>query len=107
MVFSSHLFLFYYLPLFLRLYYAVPRRGKTLLIAASSYAFYAWANPIWAVLMFLNSGVDFVCGLVLLRLSGQTWEGPLPPILSKERPRTSGQKLALALSITTNLSLLG
>jgi alginate O-acetyltransferase complex protein AlgI len=107
MVFSTHLFLFYYLPLFLLLYYAMPRRGKSLLIAASSYAFYAWANPIWAVLMFLNSGVDFVCGLVLLRLSGQKWEGPIPPVLSKDVRRTRGQKLALALSITTNLSLLG
>jgi alginate O-acetyltransferase complex protein AlgI len=107
MVFSTHLFLFYYLPLFLLLYYAIPRRGKSLLIAVASYAFYAWANPIWAVLMFLNSGVDFVCGLVLLRLSGEVWEGPLPPVLSKDRPRTRGQKLTLALSITTNLSLLG
>jgi alginate O-acetyltransferase complex protein AlgI len=107
MVFTSHLFLFQYLPLFLLLYYAMPWRGKSLLIAVCSYAFYAWANPIWAVLMFLNSGVDFICGLVLLRLSGQPWEGRLPPVLSKHQPRTRGQKLALALSITTNLSLLG
>jgi alginate O-acetyltransferase complex protein AlgI len=108
MVFSTHLFLFYYLPLFLLLYYSMPRRrAKTFLIAICSYAFYAWANPIWAVLMFLNSGVDFICGLVLLHLSGQEWEGPLPPVLSKERPRTRGQKLALTLSMTTNLSLLG
>jgi alginate O-acetyltransferase complex protein AlgI len=106
MVFTTHLFLFQFLPLFLLLYYSVPRRGRSLLIAASSYAFYAWANPLWAVLMFLNSGVDYVCGLTLLRLSGQPWEGPLPPVLSKDRPRTGGQKLALALSITTNLSLL-
>jgi alginate O-acetyltransferase complex protein AlgI len=106
MIFTTHLFLFYFLPLFLLLYYAVPRRAKTLLIAVSSYAFYAWANPIWAGLMFLNSGVDYICGLLLLRLSGQTWEGPLPPILSKDQPRTRGQKLALSLSITTNLSLL-
>jgi alginate O-acetyltransferase complex protein AlgI len=107
MIFTSHLFLFYYLPLFLLVYYLVPRRGKSLLIAVSSYAFYAWANPIWAGLMFLNSGVDYICGLTLLRLSGQAWDGPLPPILSKDQPRTRGQRLALALSISTNLSLLG
>jgi alginate O-acetyltransferase complex protein AlgI len=106
MIFTSHLFLFHFLPLFLLLYYSVPRRGKTILIALSSYAFYAWANPIWAVLMFLNSGVDYICGRLLLFLSGQKWEGPLPPILAKDRPRTNRQRLVLSLSITTNLSLL-
>ncbi len=106
MIFTSHLFLFHYLPLFLLLYYSVPRRGKTLLIAVASYAFYAWANPVWALIMFLNTGVDYLCGLTLLRLSGLPRDGPLPPVLSKGQPRTRGQKLALALSITTNLSLL-
>lgn len=106
MVFTTHLFLFHFLPLFLLLYYAVPRRAKALVIAVSSYAFYARANPLWAGLMFLNSGVDYVCGLTLLWLSGEPREGPLPPVLSKDRPRTAGQKLALTLSITTNLSLL-
>src|SRR5262249_15144367 len=106
MIFTSHLFLFHFLPPFLLLYYLMPRQGKTLLLAVSSYAFYAWAHPILAGLVFLNSGVDYLCGLTLLYLAGQPREGPLPPVLSKDRPRTRGQKLTLALSITTNLSLL-
>ena len=83
MVFTTHLFIFYYLSLFLFLYYTLPFRARTGLIALCSYIFYGWANPLWAVLMFLSSGVDYVCGLVLLRLSGLDWEGKLPPLLPK------------------------
>jgi alginate O-acetyltransferase complex protein AlgI len=39
MVFSSHLFFFYFLPLSLALYYLVPRRGKHLLLTLLSYVF--------------------------------------------------------------------
>ena len=62
MVFSSHIFLFYFLPLVLAAYYALPGRARTALIAVSSYVFYGWANPSWAVIMFFGSSVDYVCG---------------------------------------------
>ena len=68
MVFTTHLFLFYYLSFFLITYYLLPFRSRTALIALASYLFYGWANPLWAVLMFFSSGVDYVCGLALLRL---------------------------------------
>src|SRR5258706_602511 len=55
MVFSSQIFLFYFLPVVLLLYHAVPFRARTALIAVSSYGFYGWANPIWAVIMFFGS----------------------------------------------------
>ena len=63
MVFTSHVFLFYFLPLVLALYYLLPFRARTALIAVSSYVFYGWANPLWAVIMFFGSSVDYVCGL--------------------------------------------
>ena len=46
MVFSSHLFLFYFLPVALVLYYASPRRLKHLMLTVLSYVFYGWANPV-------------------------------------------------------------
>ena len=106
MVFTTHLFIFYYLSLFLLLYYALPFRARTALIAACSYIFYGWANPLWAVLMFLSSGVDYVCGLVLLKLSGLPWERKLPPILPKGQFRSGAQKAALIVSIASNMGLL-
>jgi alginate O-acetyltransferase complex protein AlgI len=106
MVFSSQIFLFYFLPLVLAVYYALPFRARTAWIAVSSYVFYGWANPIWAVIMFFGSSVDYVCGLLLLRLSRLPDEGGLPPVIGPEVPRTRQMKLVLATSIVTNLGLL-
>src|SRR3954465_9011088 len=107
MVFSTHLFLFYFLPAVLLLYYAAPFRARTALIAVSSYVFYGWANPIWAVIMFFGSSVDYVCGLALVKMSGlPDGADGLPPIIGREVPRTRGMKWVLAVSIVTNMGLL-
>jgi alginate O-acetyltransferase complex protein AlgI len=108
MVFSSHIFLFYFLPLVLLLYYLTPFRFRTALIAVASYVFYGWANPIWAVLMFFGSSVDYVCGLALVRLAGLPLRGPdgLAPIIGPEVKRTRGMRIALTISIVMNLGLL-
>ena len=106
MVFTTHLFLFYFLPLALLLYYVLPFRARTALIALASYLFYGWANPLWAVLMFLSSGVDYICGIVLLKQSKLPLENGLPPVIPKDLPRTRGQTAALVVSISSNMALL-
>jgi alginate O-acetyltransferase complex protein AlgI len=106
MVFSSQIFLFYFLPVVLCAYYLLPFRARTALIAVSSYVFYGWANPIWAVIMFFGSSVDYFCGLWLIRLSGQPDDGELPPIIGPEVPRTRAMRVVLTISIVTNLGLL-
>jgi alginate O-acetyltransferase complex protein AlgI len=106
MVFSSQIFLFYFLPLTLCLYYLLPFKARTALIAVSSYVFYGWANPLWAVIMFFGSSVDYLCGLALIKLSGVKDDRELPPILGPSVPRTRAMKLVLAVSIVTNLGLL-
>lgn len=45
MVFSSNLFLFAFLPLFLGVYYLLPFRWRSALILGASYVFYAWWRP--------------------------------------------------------------
>ena len=106
MVFTTHLFIFYYLSLFLIIYYILPFRARTALIALASYLFYGWANPLWPLLMFVSSGVDYVCGLVLLKQSKLPWDNGLPPILPKDRPRTGMQTAVLVASIVSNMGLL-
>src|SRR3954468_1272362 len=107
MVFSSQIFIFYFLPLVLCLYYVLPFRARTALIAVSSYVFYGWANPLWAVIMFFGSSVDYVCGLALLKMSGLPDEaGGLPPVIGREVPRTRRMKAVLIVSIVTNMGLL-
>ena len=45
MVFSSLLFLFFFLPAFLTGYYAAPARLKNLWAVAASLLFYLWGEP--------------------------------------------------------------
>src|SRR3954447_25276021 len=107
MVFTTHVFLFYFLPLVLLAYYVLPFRARTALIAVSSYVFYGWANPIWAVIMFFGCSVDYLCGLALVRMA-RIPDGPdgLPPILGPQVPRTRAMRVVLTVSIVTNLGLL-
>ena len=45
MVFSSLLFLFYFLPAVLVVYFLVPRRFKNVVLLVFSLAFYGWGEP--------------------------------------------------------------
>ncbi len=110
MVFSSTLFLFYFLPIALLLYYASPRRLKHLTLTALSYLFYGWANPLFVVLLLVSTTIDYVCGLVIagqhrrqrpeIATDDETVAGDTPA-------PTRTARLALAASIVSNLSLLG
>lgn len=119
MVFSSHVFLFYFLPLTLLLYYAIPRRGKHLILTLVSYLFYGWANPLFVVLLLTSTVIDYFCGLGLAgrgpiwvaRLlrhpkRASRWGQPIEPVATGTA-RTRGQRWAVALSVCTNLALLG
>ncbi len=63
MAFTSHIFLFYFLPVLLLLYYAVPgrfRAARNVLLLAASYIFYAWVNPWFAGLLFGLTVVSYI-----------------------------------------------
>jgi alginate O-acetyltransferase complex protein AlgI len=92
MVFSSHLFVYYFLPAALLGYYALPRRARHLWLTFASYFFYGWANPVFMGLMLLSTAVDYVCGLRL---------GALPAEAVRAR------RAWLTVSVASNLSLLG
>ncbi len=106
MVFSSHIFLFYFLPVALGLYYAVPRRGQHLMLILLSYVFYGWANPLFVVLMLASTLADYASGLVI---SGQRpgWGDDQSIALARGGPRSRLQKGALVATICVNLALLG
>jgi len=77
------------------------------MLASLSYVFYGWTNPKWVGLLFLSSFVDYWCGLALVKFSRLPMNGPDLPWLPKGEPRNRAQKLALAVSMTSNLSILG
>ncbi len=120
MVFSSHVFIFYFLPLALAFYYACPMRWRQLLIALVSYAFYGWANPWFIFLMLFSTTVDYTAGQLIVgrwRLRLFAADPPAGEGLPCDRkrslptatalPSARQRKLALIVSITTNLALLG
>jgi alginate O-acetyltransferase complex protein AlgI len=92
MVFSSHLFVYYFLPVTLLAYYALPRRARHLWLTLASYAFYGWANPAFMGLMLLSTAIDYVCGRQI----------------GRAEPDAHGPRRAwLVASLVSNLSLLG
>jgi alginate O-acetyltransferase complex protein AlgI len=88
MVFSSYLFLFYFLPAALLLYYASPQRLRHLTLTIVSYVFYGWANPLFLFLLLFTTAVDYAAGLAIGR-----WK--------------RHARLALIVSLGSNLALLG
>jgi len=65
MVFSSYIFLFYFLPGALLSYHLAPRKFRNGLLTLISYLFYGWSNQFFCFLMFFSTLVDYVCGRIL------------------------------------------
>ena len=105
MVFSSYLFLFYFLPVALLCYFAVPRRAQHLILTILSFIFYGWANPLFSFLLLFSTVVDYVAGLVIALGAPSSWSHPIAK-LDPGGPRVKRQRAALIISICANLTLL-
>lgn len=90
MVFSSLLFLFFFLPAVLALYYCSPRRIRNFILFVTSLFFYAWGEPVYIVIMLVSTFADYSFGLLL------------------DQPGVSAfkRKCIVALSIIISLTLL-
>jgi len=80
MVFSSTLFLFYFLPGFLLLYFLTPARFKNVVALVASIAFYAWGGINFLALFLASVVVNFF----LIRLMDQaaSWQKRIYLIMS-------------------------
>ncbi len=114
MVFSSHLFLFYFLPLALSghcLLLRAPQRWRNLWLVLTGYTFYGWAEPRFLALMWATTTLDWVLGLVIARNRWDFWRVNTPghplPRQSAQVRRSRPQQSALALSVLSNLCALG
>ena len=106
MVFSSHVFLFFFLPVVLACNYLLPFRSLSAVLTVLSYLFYGWSNPVWVLLMLASSYIDYFCGLGLVRFGGHSLSGADLPFLPKGQPRNRGQRLCLVTSLVSNLGIL-
>ena len=91
MVFSSLVFLFRFLPIFLLCYFIVPFKFKNLVLFLFSLVFYAWGEPVYICLMLFSTVFDYVNGL----------------LIEKFGARTKKSKIVLIVSLIGNLGLLG
>jgi len=65
MVFTSHIFVYYFLPLLLLVYYNLPDRWRNAFLTVMSYVFYGWWNPWFMLLMMTTTLVNYWCGKVI------------------------------------------
>ncbi|MGB0450327.1 MAG: MBOAT family O-acyltransferase, partial [Porticoccaceae bacterium] len=91
MVFSSNIFLFIFLPVFLTIYYLTPEQKRSWVILIGSYLFYAW----WRV--------DFLLLFVAVTL----WNYFIGRRISNCASGLGKARLWVTLGIAVNLSALG
>ncbi len=92
MVFSTPLFLFYFLALTLLVYFVVPRKWRNPVLLLSSLLFYYWGERTYVSIMFLSTAIDFSHGLIVEHC--------------KAKGNDKGARLAVTSSIIFNLALL-
>lgn len=92
MVFSSLLFLFRFLPLFLALYFLAPRQFRNKVLFFGSLIFYGWGEPLYISLLLFSTLVDFIHGKLVRRFL--------------DRQNRKAARCAVASSVCINLTLL-
>lgn len=70
MVFSSHIFLLWFLPLFLVVYFIVPVAWRNAVLLSASVLFYAWGAPDFVLVLLAST----VAGYYLVRLMARAKE---------------------------------
>ena len=88
MVFSSVLFLFYFLAPLLLIYSFIPSKYKNLTLFLVSLFFYAWGEPVYVFLMLFSAFFNYIMAF---------------PV-NKYRDTS---KLPMVISIIVNIGLLG
>ena len=94
MLFSSVIFLFYFLPLTLGLYYVIPKRHRQVrnaVLLCASLLFYSWGEPVYVALMIYSIVFNYALALQIAR----------------EQERGGSGKHALVFALIVNLFILG
>lgn len=72
MVFSSTIFIFYFLPSILFLYFIVRKKLRNTVLLAASLSFYAWGEPRFIFVLSLSIAVNYLFGLFIEKQSKET-----------------------------------
>ena len=92
MVFSTPVFMFYFLVFTLAVYFVVPRKFRNPVLLVSSLFFYYWGEREYVAIMFISTLIDYTHGLMVEKC--------------KEKGNITGAKWVVGSSIFFNLALL-
>lgn len=92
MVFSSLLFIFFFLPATLLVYYLCPFKISNLILLVSSMLFYFWGEPKYLVIMIFSTLFNYIAGIIISKCQIQHAENKA--------------KIVLIISIIINLGVL-
>ncbi len=91
MLFSSNVFLYFYLPIVLALYYLSPRKLRNFTLFLVSLVFYGWGEPVYVLLMVATIVLNYLFG---------AW-------IWKRKEQQKSAKAVLAAGVAANLLILG
>ena len=91
MLFSSNVFLYFYFPIVLILYYLSPRKVRNLTLFIVSLFFYGWGEPVYVLLMVATIMLNYVFGI---------WIGA-------RKAQGKCAKGVLAAGVAANVAILG
>ena len=91
MLFSSNVFLYFYFPIVLALYYLTPRKWRNIPLFLVSLFFYGWGEPVYVVLMVATIALNYIAGA----------------IIHNKKAAGRSAKTALVVGVVLNLLILG
>jgi alginate O-acetyltransferase complex protein AlgI len=69
MVFSSLIFLFFFLPITMIVYFLSGKKLKNIVLLLSGLVFYAWGEPVYVLIMITSAAIDYFAGRLLDKYS--------------------------------------
>ncbi|RSK24098.1 hypothetical protein [Hymenobacter metallilatus] len=74
MLFNSYIFLFFFLPILLLVYYGLLKtiKARNAWLTLMSYVFYGWWNPVFCLLMMASTASDYVIGKYLYKTESES-----------------------------------
>lgn len=93
MLFSSQVFLYFFLPITLIVYYLSPKKFRNFILLIASLIFYAWGEPVYILIMLFSTVFDYINGLLIDKF--------------QKKNQHKYAKIVLIISVVGNLAILG
>ena len=93
MLFSSQVFLYFFLPITLIVYYLSPKKFRNFILLIASLIFYAWGEPVYILIMLFSTVFDYINGLLIDKF--------------QKKNQHKYAKIVLIVSVVGNLGIIG